>query len=214
MSIHDQYIIAYNDQYQTGKIGNGKNYEPLGHVVGYEFEAYPKSHPILKLESYQLVSSKLNKIAGSLYFLIVIPIARALKGELNKNRFFLDFVQIICQFFLAVVLILLYKLVVVKLTLSRAIWMEMIRMVPLECIGETNSTIQKSLEIVVKNMIFNSESFKFELSEEEKIRYLKDILQEELNNKQSDSIGINNSNQLNVIKKMYEINKTQRGDWI
>jgi surface antigen len=48
MTIHDNYIEAYNEQYELGNIGNGKNWDATTNADGFRFELYPKSHPVLR----------------------------------------------------------------------------------------------------------------------------------------------------------------------
>ena len=56
--LHDEYVQAYNEEYEKGNIGNGKNYDPKNKKSVFEFELYPKSHPVLKNRSFNLVCCK------------------------------------------------------------------------------------------------------------------------------------------------------------
>jgi hypothetical protein len=62
LDLHEDYIREYNKQYEDGKIGNGKNWDPTTAGDGYKFELYPQSHPVLKSGSFPIIQAKVRRI--------------------------------------------------------------------------------------------------------------------------------------------------------
>jgi hypothetical protein len=52
LKLHDEYIQAYNDKFTKGKIGNGKTYKPEDQEGGFDYDIYPKSHPVLRDKNF------------------------------------------------------------------------------------------------------------------------------------------------------------------
>jgi hypothetical protein len=118
--IHDEYIQAYNDEYQKGNIGNGKNYGQNLDRAGFEFELYPKSHPVLKNKNFNLISSKYNPIVESIYYYYSVPLTSILSSELSKDEQYFDLFFKISRGVFLIMWILLYNVICSEFKLKNA----------------------------------------------------------------------------------------------
>ena len=77
-----------------GNIGNGKNYQPGSNLgIGYEYELYPKSHPVLKNENYNLVLAKFNNLVENMYYFVAIPCTKNIIDELKSDKQYQNFID-------------------------------------------------------------------------------------------------------------------------
>lgn len=157
MSVHDDYIEAYNKEYENGNIGNGNNYVPGSNGDGYEFEIYPKSHPVLNHKSMGIWGAKFRRVFQVFYYWLTLEPADYIIEEVNKDRQYLNLMSNICLIGFFLIAYQMYKQVVMKVKTARALWVDMVRILPLVCMGEKETVLLSSHKLFLNNLLLNDD---------------------------------------------------------
>jgi hypothetical protein len=86
LALHDDYIEAYNKQYEEGKIGNGKNFDPDSNTEGFDFELYPKSHPVLRHKNFIMTMSRVRRVLQVFYYWLTYRTVDFIIDEVYKDK--------------------------------------------------------------------------------------------------------------------------------
>ena len=157
MDIHNDYIDAYNEQYNIGNIGNGRNFEPGTNTEGYQFELYPKSHPVLKHSNFNLWGAKFRRVFQVFYYWLTLAPADYIIEEVNKDRQYLYLMSNVCLIGFIAIAYMMYDKIVIRVKTARALWIDAIKLTPLECMGEGDTILLSSHRLFLTNMLMNDD---------------------------------------------------------
>lgn len=213
LQIHDDYIEAYNKQYEDGNIGNGMNWDPNTVGDGYKFKLYPESHPVLKSGSFPIVQAKVRRIWQAFYYWLSLDPADLIFEEVTKDRQYIRLMTQICLIGFIILSYLMYHLVILKIKAIRALWLDALRILPITCMGEKDTVLLLSQQTILRNIIMN-ENLRLDITMENKLNFLEQLDVNAIVRVNRGQMELAGYNGLIAIQKTFGLKRTNKGDWI
>ena len=209
--LHDEYVQAYNEEYEKGNIGNGKNYDPKNKKSVFEFELYPKSHPVLKNRSFNLVCCKYQHLILSLYWYYTVPTASVLLTTINMDRSYIGLALNISSLLILLAGYMIHQNVISEQKLVDSQVTELIRILPLVTLGEQQTALIKMNKDLCLNKIKTTGIFKDTRGKTKKM-----LIETVERSGEDNEINkkINDYQRMRAIQAYFGVGRTSKGDWI
>jgi hypothetical protein len=107
----------------------------------------------------------------------------------------------------------MYHMVILRLKAVRALWLDVVRLLPIKCMGEKDTVLLTSQESILTNIIMN-ENLRLDISVENKLNFLEKLelmVKIKVNKGHKEMGGYNG---LISIERNFGLKRTTKGDWI